>query len=109
MTDALADRCSRLVGAIIPLMQAAIESQGDPARLGAVLEQTAAVRGVLAAGTAGIDQPDYLAWSRTGPGLLDAMEAAAREGDAATVWKLFTDPEIGFHKLSAACAGQPGW
>jgi hypothetical protein len=109
MTDALADRCSLLGAAMVPLMSAAITSQGDPKALADVLDELAKVRAVVARGTAGVSQPDYLSWVSSAPGLLDAMEAAAKEGDAGAVWRLFTDREIGFHKLGTACAGQPGW
>jgi hypothetical protein len=109
MTDALADRCSLLGAAVVPLMTAAITSQGDPKALSDVLDQLAKVRAVVARGTAEISQADYLSWASTAPGLLDAMEEAAKAGDPATVWRLFTDREIGFHKLGTACAGQPGW
>ena len=109
MADALADRCSRLGGAVVPLMSSAIASQGDAKQLEKVLENLAQVRAVLASGTADITQPDYLSWAGTAPALLDGMEAAAKAGDSATVWALFTDPTAGFHRLGTACAGQPGW
>ena len=109
MTDALADRCSLLGAAVVPLMSAAITSQGDPKAFADVLGEVAKVRAVVARGTEGVSQPDYLAWVSTAPRLLDGMEAAAKSGDGVTVWRLFTDPEIGFHKLGTACAGQPGW
>lgn len=109
MTDALADRCSLLGAAVVPLMSAAISSQGNPKHLTEVLDELSKVRAVVARGTAGVSQPDYLSWASTAPGLLDAMDEAAKAGDAATVWRLFTDREIGFHRLGTACAGQPGW
>jgi hypothetical protein len=109
MTDALADRCSLLGAAVVPLMSAAITAQGDPKALADVLDELSKVRAVVARGTAGVTQPDYISWASSAPGLLDAMEEAAKAGEAATVWRLFTDKQIGFHKLGTACAGQPGW
>lgn len=107
MIDALADRCAALATLIVPLLGAAIEAQGKPAALDEVLTGIAGVRAVVAEG--GDAGPDYRGWASVAPAVLDEMEQAARAGDAATVWALFTEPARGFHRLGSICAGHPGW
>lgn len=108
MTDVLADRCAALAVVVVPLLRSAIEAQGAPAALDDVLTHIAGVRAVLQQGSAGA-KADYVGWANVTPSILDGMEEAARAGDAATVWALFTDRANGFHRLGAICAGQPGW
>ena len=40
---------------------------------------------------------------------IDALEDAARRGDAAAAWLAFADQEKGVNLLSTACSGYPGW
>lgn len=109
MTDALAERCAGLAANVVPLMGAAIESQGKPAALEEVIESLAGVRAVVQSSDPGAAGPAYRDWAAVAVGLIDEMDAAARDGDAATVWALFTDKANGFHRLGAICAGYPGW
>ena len=69
----------------------------------------AEVRVVAERGSAGVDQPDYIAWAAGAPAVLRAVEEAAARGDAKAVWAAFTDPQVGLNRLGIACQGQPRW
>ena len=86
MTDVLAERCAALAEAVVPLLSAAIQSQGSPKALDDVIVQIEAVRAVVLTGGADAAGSAYAAWAGVAPGILDQMEAAARAGDPATVW-----------------------
>lgn len=108
MSDILADRCAALATVVVPLLGAAIEAQGKATVLDEVLEHIAGVRAIVQQGGADAGA-DYAGWASVAPGILDGMEQAAKAGDAATVWSLFTAKTNGFHRLGAICAGHPGW
>jgi len=108
MADILADRCAALATIVVPLLGSAIEAQAKATVLDEVLTHIAGVRAIIGQGGDGAGA-DYVGWASVAPGILDGMEQAARAGDAATVWKLFTDQSNGFHRLGAICAGYPGW
>lgn len=108
MSDVLADRCAALATVVVPLLGSTIQAQGDPKALDEVLAHIAAVRVVVDQG--GSDAgADYAGWASVAPEILDGMAEAARAGDAAAVWALFTDRVNGFHRLGGICAGHPGW
>ncbi|GAB3127817.1 hypothetical protein [Glaciibacter psychrotolerans] len=90
-------------------MQRALESQGDAKVLPLVVSLIAPVREIAAEGSFGIENADYIAWAAGASRTLDEMDAAARSGDAAGVWRAFTDPTAGLHRLGTACVGIAGW
>ncbi len=109
MTDALGERCDALAGPVIALMQRCIEAQGDASLLPAVIDALSPVRAVIDRGYADVAHDGFVSWARTAPGVLDAIEVAAKQRDANGVWRAFSDPSTGFAKLGEACAGRPGW
>lgn len=110
MTDLLAERCAVLAQPVTDLMAAAIECEtGSAAAFARVIALAGQVRAVAEQGTAGIAQPDYVAWADAAPRLLAEMEAAAERRDSRAVWAAFVDPAVGMHRLGGACAGQPRW
>lgn len=109
MNDELAARCEELRGIILELTPLMIESQGNAKRLNAVLPVLGRLRAVAEKGATGIDNEKYQQWADGSPSNIDALEDAARRGDAAAAWDAFADQEKGVNLLSTACAGYPGW
>ncbi|MBF0672049.1 MAG: hypothetical protein IR160_05625 [Salinibacterium sp.] len=109
MNDVLAERCDRLRDIILELTPLMIEVQGNASRLGAVLPVVQRLRAVANEGADGIDNPSYRQWAGGAPSNIDALEEAARAGDAEAAWRAFADQESGVNLLSTACAGYPGW
>ncbi|GAA1766658.1 hypothetical protein [Agromyces humatus] len=108
-SDALASRCEELRQPVLDLVETGILATMKPSAVPQLAERIESVRAVLAAGTAGIAETAYLDWHPVAVATLHRMEAAARAGDAAGAWALFTDPNIGFNPLGEACQGVPGW
>lgn len=106
---ALADRCAALRQPVVDLVESGIRATTSPTEAPALLARIAAVQAVLREGTEGIDEASYLSWHPVAVATLHRMEQAARSGDAAEAWRLFTEPTTGFFPLSQSCAGQPGW
>lgn len=108
-SDALAARCEALRQPVLSLVETGILATMKPSAAPDLVARIDAVRRVLADGTAGIEEPDYLAWHPVAIATLHQMDAAARAGDTAEAWRLFKDPNIGFNALGVACQGSPGW
>ncbi|WP_308797152.1 hypothetical protein [Agromyces silvae] len=108
-SDALAARCEALRQPVLALVETGILATMKPSVAPDLVERIGAVRQVLAAGTEGIDEADYLTWHPIAIATLHQMDAAARAGDTAEAWRLFKDPNIGFNGLGVACQGSPGW
>ncbi|WP_167050783.1 hypothetical protein [Salinibacterium sp. ZJ77] len=109
MNDALGERCDALAGPVVALMQRCIEAQGNPALLPEVIDLLTPIRAVLGRGHGDVHDSRYVAWAQSAPGVLDAIEEAAKQRDANAVWRAFADPVTGFSKLGEACTGYPGW
>jgi hypothetical protein len=108
-SEALAARCEALRQPVLSLVETGIVATMKPSAAPDLVERIAAVRQVLAEGTEGIDEADYLTWHPIAIATLHQMDAAARAGDTAEAWRLFKDPNIGFNGLGVACQGSPGW
>jgi hypothetical protein len=109
MNDVLASRCEELRSIILELTPLMIETQGNAKRLQAVLPVLGRLRAVAQKGDEGVDNPSYQQWAAGSPSNIDALEDAARRGDAAAAWLAFADQEKGVNLLSTACSGYPGW
>jgi len=93
----------------VDLVETGILATMKPSAVPTLIERIGVVQRVLSEGTAGIEEESYLTWHPVAVATLHRMERAARAGDAAEAWRLFTEPTTGFFPLSEACQGQPGW
>ncbi|MBF0817009.1 hypothetical protein E4U02_11340 [Microbacterium paludicola] len=102
-------RCADILAPATELLAATVSAGFNQTGIPSALEAARELRAVLAQGTDGISSDTYLDWHATADDMLESMIRELEQGDPVAARKILTDPRLGLHKLTIACAGMPGW
>ena len=110
MTDLRAQRCETMVQPIVDLTAALLAAQvGNANNFDDIIRAAQTILDVVELGSAGVDETAYIEWAGAAAPTFERIIAAAERKDKKAAWAAFADPVTGVYRVSAACAGLPGW
>ncbi|MEL5991222.1 hypothetical protein ACOKGD_01305 [Microbacterium phosphatis] len=103
------ERCAEILPHATEMLAATVSAGYSATGIPSALSGARALRAILARGPEGITSAAYLEWHGTAVGMIDNVIQLLETGEVVKARELMTDPRLGLHGLTIACAGQPGW